>query len=137
MNATETRAYLAALYTLDPRHRPADEVSAEVQLANWEQILAEVDYHWALSWTRRLHSKTQQFPMQIGALTYAWGDEQDRRIRNNGGFPDGHCGIKGCRCTHTAPCDHGFIKTVDKVNAYGSYECVSRCYMCTPQAQSQ
>lgn len=48
----------------------------------------------------------------------------------------GHCGRTGCRCTHTPPCDHGWIDAPDRVNHETGmvYEQVAPCPVCRPDA---
>jgi hypothetical protein len=48
----------------------------------------------------------------------------------------GHCGRAGCRCTHTAPCDHGWLDSPPLHNPDTGieYEQVAPCTICRPDA---
>lgn len=48
----------------------------------------------------------------------------------------GHCGRAGCRCTHTAGCDHGWLDDQPWTNPETgiTYEQVSPCPICRPDA---
>ena len=47
-----------------------------------------------------------------------------------------HCGRTGCMCTHTEPCDHGWLAAPDRVNRETGmvYEQVAPCPVCKPDA---
>lgn len=48
----------------------------------------------------------------------------------------GHCGIAHCRCTHTDPCDHGWIAGLPRIDQRTgiSYEQVEPCPICRTDA---
>ena len=51
------------------------------------------------------------------------------------GRDSGHCGRKGCPCTHDGPCDHGWIEWPDHRADTGlDYENVAPCPTCRPDA---
>lgn len=48
----------------------------------------------------------------------------------------GHCGRRGCTCTHTEGCDHGWLDTTpytDEVTKQ-TYAPVEPCPVCRPEA---
>lgn len=48
-----------------------------------------------------------------------------------------HCYRAGCRCTHTAPCDRGWIEVEPHVNHGVTYERVAPCPVCRPEAAAR
>lgn len=51
----------------------------------------------------------------------------------------GHCGRAACLCTHTRPCDHGWLDSPDYTNPQTAitYEQVAPCPVCRPDAHDK
>lgn len=51
----------------------------------------------------------------------------------------GHCGRTSCPCTHTAPCDHGWLDSPAYHNPQTgeTYETVAPCAICRPDAHDK
>lgn len=46
----------------------------------------------------------------------------------------GHCLRKGCRCTHTLPCDRGWLDLPDTTHHGVPIQRVAPCPVCRPEA---
>lgn len=55
---------------------------------------------------------------------------------NPGDNPGGHCGRRGCRCTHTNGCDHGWVDLPDRKHPRTllTYPTVAPCPVCRPES---
>lgn len=49
--------------------------------------------------------------------------------------PENHCGRPSCTCTHTAPCDHGYIETEGLPGSYSV--AVVHCNNCHPDRRQR
>lgn len=55
-----------------------------------------------------------------------------------GGIADRrHCRQRGCLCTHTAPCDAGWVELEPRVTHGVTYERVAPCPICRPNAAAK
>ena len=54
-----------------------------------------------------------------------------------GWHPTVECGRWGCPCTHTAPCDRGWVDLQPRVNHAHPYQRVAPCPVCRPAAATR
>lgn len=53
-------------------------------------------------------------------------------------FPRGHCGRRGCACTHTHGCDHGWLETEGYTHRGVHYTAPQDpCPICRPEAAAR
>lgn len=45
-----------------------------------------------------------------------------------------HCRLEGCLCTHTDPCDHGWVDMPEQTVHGIVYRAVAPCPICRPEA---
>lgn len=83
---------------------------AKGDIEAWYGALFGLDYDECAAAVIRHYATTTDFamPAHIRRLVDEYRVDQARRSGRPTGT-EGHCGRPSCQCTHTAPCDHGWI----------------------------
>jgi len=138
MNKSETAILLGDLARYDLRRFGDDDVLA------WQEALHDVAYENARSAVVAYYRdhRDRAMPSDIRKAAQLAADDRAAHASWSGDGGAG-CGLSGCRCTHTTPCDRGWIdastiihEIVDhktgEVSSRREYDAVQPCPICKP-----
>ena len=138
MNKSEASLLLGDLARYDLRRFGDDDVIA------WQEALADVTYEDAKQAVVGYYrdSRERAYPSDIRKIALLAADDRAARA-SWAGDGAGGCGRAGCPCTHTAPCDHGWVdaatlrrtalnRQTGEFRVLGEYDAVRPCEVCKP-----